>query len=55
MDMFLAAFYGLAVVCVALYAVTRAALPAAPDPAFQSFQRTYLAVYLLAMSKSHIY
>jgi len=50
MDIFLTGFYILAVICVLLYVWTRAALPSSTDPAFNSFQRTYLVVYLLAMT-----
>lgn len=50
MDIFLTPFYILTVVCIGLYIWTRAALPSSSDPAFNSFQRAYLVVYLLAMA-----
>ncbi|KAH9518938.1 Molybdate-anion transporter [Bulinus truncatus] len=50
MDIFLGGFYILTVLCAVLYLLTRAALPSVADAAFNVFQRTYLVVYLLAMT-----
>ncbi|XP_012936569.1 molybdate-anion transporter [Aplysia californica] len=50
MDIFLGGFYVLTVICAILYIWTRTALPGSTDPAFAVFQRTYLVVYLLAMT-----
>ena len=51
MNIFLAGFYVLCVLCALLFLYTRSALPAVNDAAFNKFQNTYLVVYLLAMGK----
>ncbi|CAD6197169.1 unnamed protein product [Caenorhabditis auriculariae] len=48
--MFVAVFYGLALVCAFLYFYTRSTSESNEDPAFKTFQRTYLTVYLLAVA-----
>ncbi|XP_076448468.1 molybdate-anion transporter-like [Babylonia areolata] len=50
MNIFLGGFWLLAVVCVLLYFVTRAALPTTSAAGFTQFQRSYMVVYLLAMA-----
>lgn len=50
MNIFLAGFYVLCVLCALLFLYTRSALPAVNDAAFNKFQNTYLVVYLLAMA-----
>ncbi|XP_064604707.1 molybdate-anion transporter-like isoform X2 [Liolophura sinensis] len=49
MDVFVAGFCFLTVLCIVLYVYTKTALTHAASPDFKKFQRVYLTVYLLAM------
>ncbi|KAK3576673.1 hypothetical protein CHS0354_004958 [Potamilus streckersoni] len=50
MTPFLGVFFFLCLICMLLFLYTRSALPPVTDTAFHLFQKTYLAVYLLAMA-----
>ncbi|XP_074646442.1 molybdate-anion transporter-like [Tubulanus polymorphus] len=50
MNIFIAAFWILLVVCVGLFFYTKSTVKSSNDPAFRKFQMTYLVVYLLAMA-----
>ncbi|XP_019628300.1 PREDICTED: molybdate-anion transporter-like [Branchiostoma belcheri] len=57
---FVETFYVLVGICVVLFLYTRTAIPSVEDRNFQSFQRTYLVVYLLGaagdwMQGPHVY
>ncbi|ELT90330.1 hypothetical protein CAPTEDRAFT_161785 [Capitella teleta] len=50
MDIFISGFWVLSVLCLILFLYTRTKVSTSSDAAFKAFQRTYLAVYLLAMA-----
>ena len=51
MNLFVGSFWALCIICFLLYLYARTSVPGSTDARFTSFQRTYLAVYILAMGK----